>query len=291
MILLFSEGVMQAVSLWKNTCINIEKQNKNKWKFSAHCLSPISFCYCSPDTEGLCLTTAQMACERSTWPRWRSALEKHLADCTSSLLMESWSRSRDTMPPSSSLWKRYVSGLSKLFTAWQEWHSFPSPVRLLRGKGQLGGVMKWPHLRFRRINERAISKTYKKIPLGQAKRVLGWLSCLSVMMKPTLKKDRSGKKYISPLASCCLQWTAVYGVYEEETVFLCLIILFLGWKALAESLLGKVKNSGEYFQTHGEQWGTQLFCSSNWASSNHLWATQPVSMLFIYWYDSVCSHQ
>lgn len=112
-------------------------RNKTKTKqrnFSAHRLSPISFCYCSPGTDGLCLTTAQMACERSTWPRWRSALEKHLGDCTSSLLMESWSRSRGTMPPSSSLWKRCVSGLSKAFTAWQDWHSFPSPVRLLRGK-------------------------------------------------------------------------------------------------------------------------------------------------------------
>lgn len=190
-----------------------------------------------------------MACKRSTWPRWRNALEKHLGDCTSSLLMENWSRSRDTMPPSSSLWKRFVSALSKPFTVWQDWHSFPSSARLLRGKQRSGGVVKWwTLLRFRRIHESEVYvKPTNQSYLGQTKGVFSRLSCLPVMMEPTLKKDRSGQKYISPLASCCLQWTAVYGVREAEMVSLCLIILFLGWKALAEALLGKVKNGGEYF--------------------------------------------
>lgn len=89
-------------------------KTKTKQKnFSAHCLSLMSFCSHSPGTEGLCLTTAQMAWERSTWPGWRNALERHLGDCTSSPLMGNWSWSRGTTPPSSSSWKRCVSGLRK----------------------------------------------------------------------------------------------------------------------------------------------------------------------------------
>lgn len=142
LIFLSSERIVQAVSLWKNTCIILERQNKNKIKDLFHPLSEPSaqcFCCCSPGTGGLCLTTAQMAWERSTWPGWRNALEKHLGDCTSSPRMGSWSWSRDTMPPSSSSWKRCVSGLRKLFSVWQDWHALPLLFRLLRGKQAVKG--------------------------------------------------------------------------------------------------------------------------------------------------------
>lgn len=138
--------------------------NKTKQrKFSTHCLSPISFCYCSPGTEGLCLTTAQMACERSIWPRWRNALEKHLEDCTSSLLMESWSQSKGRMPPSSSLWKRCVTKPSKPFIVSQDQYYFPFTCQAAEKKRTIRQVTKqWTFLRLGRIQETAVHEMHKQ---------------------------------------------------------------------------------------------------------------------------------
>lgn len=185
--------------------LSFEKTHASVWKdktktkqrnFSTLCLSPMSFCHCCPGTEGLCPTTARMACERSTWPRWRNALEKLLGGCTSSPLMGSWSWSRATTPPSSYWWKR--CGLSKTSSVWQDWCSFPLLFRLLRRKYQSRGTMKWwMVLRLMRLKElkriEGYSDTYKQVILGFWVTPKVWLSCLSVMMLMP-KKDRSGRK-------------------------------------------------------------------------------------------------